>query len=218
MIVFSESEKRLGSVICNIIFVVLELVSLVISTIENGWAQFQYYTQNSNYFALIVSVIFLIVTLRCFKRGCDLPLWVSVLRYIATALLTVTFLVVIFVLSPPYGWTGFRFTLFTGAMTFQHLLCPLLSFFSFLLFERRPIGKAAPFLALIPTILYALISTLLNVLKLLHGPYPFLYVYEQPVWQSILYGVVIVGGAFLVAELLWIITKKKKNIKKNSRG
>ncbi len=210
MVSFSASERRLGAVLCNAILVALELVSLLISSLENGWAQFRFYTQDSNYFAMLVSAAYLIAAFRSSKRGKPLPAWVVTLRYIATCLLSVTFLVVLLILSPPYGWTGFRYTLFTGAMTFQHLLCPILSFVSFLLFEREPIGRRAPLLALIPTALYAAVLVPLNAARALHGPYPFLYVHEQPWWQSLLYGVVILGGAYLCAYLLWLLRKKAR--------
>ena len=81
---FTQSERRLGAILCNAGIVALELVALLMSTLENGWAQFQYYTQDSNYFALAVSILFLVVA--CRKK--TLPAWLTTLRYIATCLLS----------------------------------------------------------------------------------------------------------------------------------
>lgn len=203
----TAAERRLGAILSHAVLVALGLVSLLMSTLENGWHQFQYYTQDSNYFSLCVSVAFLIAACRR-RREDPLPQWLLTLRYLATCLLTVTFLVITLVLAPPYGWLGYRVTLFTGAMSFQHLLCPVLSFVSFFLFEDCPRGRHLPLLALIPTVLYAVVSTLLNAARVLHGPYPFLYVYEQPWWQSVIYAVVIIGGAYLVAFFLLLFKRK----------
>ena len=198
----SAPERRLGAILCNAILVVMELVGLLVTSLEIGWSQFRYYTQNSNYFALIVSAAFLIVACRPVNRGKPTPGWLAIGRFIATCLLTVTFAVIVLILSPPYGWAGFRFTLFTGANIFFHLLCPVLSFVSFFLFEERPRGRSAVPLAVVPTAIYAAVSVSLNIAKVWHGPYAFLYVYEQPVWQSALYAVIILGGAGLSAFLL----------------
>ena len=78
----TPSERRLGAILCNAVLVSMQSVGLVMSTISAGWGQFQYYTQDSNYFAMIVSAVFLVVALR---GGLDKPLpdWVLLLRYIA---------------------------------------------------------------------------------------------------------------------------------------
>ena len=44
-------------------------------------------------------------------------------------------------------------------------------------------------------------STFLRSLNMV-GPYPFLHVYEQPVWASVLWFIAIPGGAYLIALLL----------------
>lgn len=204
-------EKRICAILCNAILVALELVACLITTIAAGWGQFQYFTQDSNYFALITSALFLIFALR---GGIDKPLprWIVLLRYIATCLLSVTFLVIVFILAPPYGLEGYRIALLTDAQVFEHLLCPLLSFFSLVLFEDAPQQKGASLFAMIPTLLYAVIAVLFNFAKILHGPYPFLYVYEQSWWQSVLYALIIPAGAYLVAYfLLFGLRKRRKD-------
>lgn len=214
MNLFTTREKRLCAILCNAIIIALELVGGIINTINsvaagNGWKQFQYYTQDSNYFAMIVSILFLIWALRK-KKDEPLPDWLLVLRYIATCLLSVTFLVIVFILCPPYGWEGYRYALLSDAKVFEHLLCPILSFVSLLLFEDTPKQAGAPFLAMIPTFLYAAVAVSLNFANVWHGPYPFLYVYEQPWWQSVLYAIVIPLGALMVAFFLLFALKKRK--------
>ena len=60
-------------------------------------------------------------------------------------------------------------------------------------------------LAMVPTLLYGVVAIILNVLRVWHGPYPFLYVYEQPVWLTAVWVVVILGAAFLIALLLRVV-------------
>lgn len=210
----TKREKRLCTILCSVVIVALELVDSIISIINsvadgNALIQFQYYTQDSNYFAMIVSILFLIAA---FRAGLDKPLpdWIVLLRYIATCLLSVTFLVIVFILCPPYGLEGYRIALLTDAQVFEHLLCPILSFVSLVLFEDTPKQKGASLLAIIPTFLYAVVAVSLNFAKIWHGPYPFLYVYEQFWWQSILYAVVILLGAYIVAFFLLFGLKKRK--------
>ena len=95
--------------------------------------------------------------------------------------------------------------LLTGTMLFTHLLCPAAALMSFLLLEHRPgLGRKAALTAMIPTAVYAAVAVLLNLLRIWKGPYMFLLVYEQPVWASVLWGIVILGGAYLVGKgLLW---------------
>ena len=215
----SNRENRLCAILCNAMIVALEVIGVIISTVKSidtgsGWLQFQYYTQDSNYFAMIVSILFLVVACRTGRKA-PLPRWLVLLRYIATCLLSVTFLVIVFILCPPYGWEGYRIALLTDAQVFQHLICPVLSFLSLILFEDTPKQKGASLLSLIPTVIYAVVAVSLNAAKVWHGPYPFFYVYEQPWWQSLLFALIIPAGAYLAAFFLLLGMKKreKKGIK-----
>ena len=61
------------------------------------------------------------------------------------------------------------------------------------------------FIAWIPTVIYAIIIVILNVLKVLEGPYPFLHVYKQPWYVSVGWAVGIVGANFLYAYLMMVL-------------
>ena len=60
-------------------------------------------------------------------------------------------------------------------------------------------------MAWIPTVIYAVVVVILNILKLLEGPYPFLYVYKQPWYISLVWAVGIVGANLLCAFLMHLI-------------
>ena len=85
-------------------------------------------------------------------------------------------------------------------MLYQHTLCPVLaavSLFAWESAERLPRHEIRN--ALIPTLVYALVILLLNLCRVVEGPYPFLMVYAQPWYASVLWCAVILGIAALLA-------------------
>ena len=126
-------------------------------------------------------------------------------KYMAAAVLSVTFIVVLAVLSPMRGEgiNGWFYMLFNKDSTFLHTLCPILTILSFVLFEKKPhLDAKSAFTAIIPTFIYAIVLIILNILGVVDGPYPFLRVMNQPVYMSFVWFIVIVGGAFFLALLL----------------
>jgi len=195
----------------NAIIFVAEIIGFILAVGNNGFVIFIYYTQLSNLVLLIASGLYLLFSLK--NKDGDIPKGIVNFRYIATCLTAVTFLTVVFVLIPmmvPSGTQWIYFLLFREANFFHHVLCPILAFVSFLLFEEgyNP-SKKLPVIAMLPTLGYAVVTTSLNVAKLLHGPYPFLYVYEQPLWMSVMWFCVIPGGGYLIAILVNSLKKKR---------
>lgn len=91
-----------------------------------------------------------------------------------------------------------------GSMLYQHTLCPILAVFSFLVFEiEDKLPKTDMLKALIPTLVYALIAIMLNICRVIEGPYPFLMVYSQPWYISVLWCVIILGIAGFLAFVMW---------------
>ncbi len=163
-----------------------------------GIATLRYYTVLSNIFALAVSVLYVSFSLR--TKG-NIPVFITFLRYAAAVCLTLTFLVVTFIFIPMAGTS----VLFEGVNLFQHLLCPVISFVSFMFFENRSkLSKRHIFLSLIPTFTYAAVIIILNILRVVSGPYPFLMVYEQSVAESVMWFFIVNGMALLTAALLTI--------------
>ena len=103
-----------------------------------------------------------------------------------------------------YGPDGHYVMLLTSSMLYNHFLNPVAAFLSFVLLERAPaLPRRAVGCAMIPTLVYGSIMLAANVAKVYKGPYPFLYVYEQPLWVSGMWVVVILGGAVLIAWAVW---------------
>jgi len=186
--------KKKINLILNIAIVVMEIIATGISLSRNGLALFQFYTEDSNMFAGLVCLIYSYYLIT--KK--DIPEWLDILKFTATCMLMVTFLVVIFVLMPMIQDTHLMFLLY-GSMLYQHLLCPITLFVSYVFLEDHNITSKYLYCSLIPTIIYAIISVILNILKVMDGPYPFLHVYNQPIYASVLWIIVILGGAYLIA-------------------
>ena len=195
-------RKKLA-LLFNILIVIGELLGLLI-TIFNSKLEFKYYTIDSNILALISSLLFVIYII----KGKKIPNIISVLKYVSTLCLTITFLVVILVLAPSYN-NGYVYLLFTGSMFFYHTFCPLLSIISFIFFENHDIkGKKYNFVPLFFTLIYGLIIVYLNILKVIEGPYPFLKFYKTPLNKVIITNIFILVLTYVLSYILLGLKRK----------
>lgn len=206
----------------NVILIIMEILGLwlMVELYKSyglhplGW--FKYYTQLSNIFSMIAALVVAIFTARDLIKNTDyMPDWARILKFSSACCLTETFLVTMFVLAPMGMMGGFLPLMFEGPNLFHHTLCPIVSVLSLCLLEKgdRITFKHAVY-AMAPTLLYGVVSVTLNLLKVWHGPYPFLYVYEQPVYMSLIWAVVVLGGAFgitLIVKALANIGIKKES-------
>ena len=197
----SNSRKKVA-VAMNIMVIILEIIGLYYNlTSELGIRNLKYYTVLSNIFAMVMSIMFV-------------PKQLTRLKYSACTCLAVTFVVVVTVLIPSYGISSAKGYLLEGANLYQHVLCPFAAIISFCFFEKdEKMTIKDNLLILLPTIGYAIIALILNFAKLLHGPYPFLYVYEQPVYMSFVWLVVILSMAYVLALILRVINGKGNKAK-----
>jgi len=187
--------------ILNVIIFIFEIIGLILCLLDGGFYNFIYFTVLSNVFAMIVSATY---SMYYFKtKSIELPNWIRLLRYMTTNCLTLTFFIVMTVLVPMAIKDSLvDDLLIRGPQMFHHILCPIISFISFCIFEEGELTVKSIGLAIIPTIIYAIILTFLNIIKVVIGPYPFLEVYEQPVYASILW---FIGIIIISSGLAWFI-------------
>lgn len=212
--------------VLNTLLFLLGIVGLVVSIFTMGASMFCYYTQLSNIFCMFTALLFIIESVKAENKASEyealrnvtalgaveLPHYLTVLRYMATSMVTVTFLIAVTVLAPMYDniVEGYMQMLFVGANFFYHVACPLLSIVSFCFFEKNErLRFVQTFQAILPTMLYAAVTIILNILRLLHGPYPFLYVYEQTPLASAIWCAAIIFIAWILAIFNWLIHNKK---------
>lgn len=208
-------KKIVTALVLNAIMVVLGVLGIVFSIHRHGIAVFEYYTENSNYFSFIVSCIYCVVGMLALKNKTTIAKWVNILRFVATTCLTVTFIVVIFVLIP-MDTSLTMFLLFEGSSLYQHLLCPIISVVSFLFFENyEKLSKNSVIFAVLPTLVYGVVTLIFNGVGLMVGPYPFLMVTVYK-WYEIL--VLLLGVVLIVAGViagLYFLHNRKFYKKKN---
>lgn len=203
-------KRQTASLILNIAIVIMEIIGTSISIKTHGIHLFQFYTEDSNIFALFACALCAVYTARNLKNGSSaLPKWVKAVKYMATCCLAVTFVVVICVLAPTEGANGYKIMLLSGSMLYHHLICPVIALLSFIFLETEPpLTRKYTYSALIPTGIYAVVILILNILKVVEGPYPFLHIYEQPVYMSLIWFAVIFGAAYLLAWLILLANSK----------
>ena len=206
--------KKKALLLINFVILVLEIIGLIYGIKNRGLSLFLYYTQISNILALVSTALLLIFII----KG-KYPPFLSALRYMSATTLAITFLVVLFVLAPMAavpGGPGFFSMYIGGSLPYHHFFCPILIFLSFVLLEPSPdYSRKNCALAVIPTVVYAVVLIVLNLTRLTVGPYPFLQVYDQPVYVSIIFGVVILSAAYFIGALtLKLATKKQGKEKK----
>ena len=189
------------NIIINLLIVILEIIGFVLVFKELGITSLEYYTEDSNLLLLLSSIIILIHI----SKNKELPLWFKSFRYIAIVSTTLTLIIVLTVLS----WTtdfGLYYLLFHESMLYHHTLCPVLAILSFVFVERY--DNLHTIHGLYFTAVYGIIMIILNALKIVEGPYPFLLVHNQPIIHSIIWTALIFAITYAIALILKKINGK----------
>lgn len=207
-------KKTIVSIIFNGLIVIMEIISLIMGFLlrwnEYKLKAFLFYTQDSNLFALIACSVMTFSQIRCLsKKQITAPKYACRMKYMAACALSLTFLVVLFILIPLAGFDSFSDKLFADTKLYHHFLCPILTVISFLYFEDyHDLTLKDATYAIIPTFTYALIMIMLNILHIIDGPYPYLRVYNQPIYMSIFWCFFILIGAYVIAMVLLYLNQK----------
>ena len=173
----------------------MEIIGFILVIQDYGIYNLEYYIELSKFLLLLSSILILIYL----TTNKELPSWLKSFRFIAVVSTTLTFIIVLTVLS----WAsemGLYTLLFYRGLFYHHTICPILAIISFSLIEKYDNLKAIQ--GTYFTIIYALILIPLNILKIVNGPYPFLRVYEQPFLQSIFWIIIIFAIGYLIAFIL----------------
>lgn len=189
-------NKKIFLIIINVLIIILEIIGIVLNYKELHTFGIQYYTEDSNFLLLIASIISLIYLVLNKRK---LPRCLEIFKYTSVVCVSVTFLVVVFMLAPSIK-DGYNQMLLQGSMLYHHLLCPVLAIIMFLFLDDYKLNNRKEILySMSFSIIYSLIITLLNLFKILEGPYFFLLVYKNPIYMSIIYFIVILGGTYLLS-------------------
>jgi len=185
----------------NVLIIIGELIALPEAFRNYGWMMLKYYTNLSNILLGVVSILFVAYAAKS-------PLWLKKLRLLATGCIAMTFTVVIAVLAPT-AENGYYVYCLEGDGLWLHTICPLLSIISFI-FAESPEGLSYRdcIYPLGATLLYGIVTIILNVRHLLYGPYFFLHVYEQPVYASVLWVIALMVLVYGLAALQLMLSRR----------
>ena len=209
------NKKEKALFLGHFILLLLELLVVLHAFSEEGWRTLRFYTTDSNLLCGIASLLYMIksfpqlngegkgVVSRYFPKKQKTGVFlaeekaslITLLRFISTASLMVTFVVVLLVLGPENGYAHE----FLGGMRFySHLICPFLSLFLFVTGEEPVPKKWIPY-ALYATLLYAIPLIILNATGQVSGPYSFLKIREQSLGKTMFWIVTILSGNAVLA-------------------
>ena len=177
--------------VLNFFIIIFELIAFSKSLKRQTLRQsFKFYTQISNFIALLSSILLVVFGQRDF---------VDALRLLATSMLVMTFIVTAFVLVPMSK--DAKGLLFSGSGLYHHLIIPMLALVSYLFAEK----KAAFYLICLPlavTLIYGIIMLFLNYKKKVEGPYPFFMVRSMGAKLTALWMVALMIVMALVSSLV----------------
>lgn len=194
-----NNKLALGS---NILLIVLAGLGLYFSIVDKN--AFLYYSDNAGMFALSSSIIYVIVVLT--KKE---PNFLSLaLRYVSTTCLVLT-LVGTFYVATTTG-ENYLDSFIKGSHLFNNLLCPIVSFVSFTMFEgdRRLNKKKTIWYALIPTVIYEIIMLVCNVSNTFTGPYSFMMINDNPVYVTVVVFIVTIILNYVIGRFLLLSNQK----------
>lgn len=194
-----NNKLALGS---NILLIVLASLGLYFSIVDKN--AFLYYSDNAGMFALSSSIIYVIVVLT--KKE---PNFLSLaLRYVSTTCLVLT-LVGTFYVATTTG-ENYLDSFIKGSHLFNNLLCPIVSFVSFTMFEgdRRLNKKKTIWYALIPTVIYGIIMLVCNVSNTFTGPYSFMMINDNPVYVTVVVFIVTIILNYVIGRFLLLSNQK----------
>ena len=208
------TKRDIFALILNIFLIIFECRGFFINSRIQGWGCLIFYTQLSNLILLISAIIYSIFLIVRIFANVKCPKWIDRFKFAGTTSVTITFLVVIFILSG-YTLEGLKANLFDILSIYHHNICPILGIITFIFFEKHDLSKVKDvFIALIFTFLYGGVAIVLNAIGFIRGPYFFLLVREQPIILSIFWFILIYAMAFGIGAGLRVLNKKCSVYKK----
>ena len=133
---------------------------------------FKFYTVDSNILIGIASLLLAINEIKLLnKKIKEIPIFIYILKLIATSGITLTFITTAFFLTPQYG----IYAMYNNNNLFFHLIIPILSIITYVIYEKYDNKyKYAP-LGMLPMFIYSIYYTTNVILHLNNGGLSFKY-------------------------------------------
>ncbi|MBR3134159.1 MAG: hypothetical protein IKG56_01695 [Clostridia bacterium] len=172
----------------------------------------RFFTVESNMFMGISSLIFSITELQLLnKKINEIPIQAYIIKLMSTASVALTFLVVFTYLGPitEYGLPA----MLMNSNLFFHLIIPVLSIFTFIVFERTDkLNLKHTIYGILPTILYALYYLINVLIHMENGrvspKYDWYWFVQNGVWTAVIVAPMILLITYFISLILWRCNKK----------
>lgn len=166
--------------------------------LQNGRYMLRFFTILSNLFSALASLIALFLL-----RSGSLPYGIWLIKYIATASVTVTFLTVMVFLGPTLGYKN----QLSGWSLYLHLAGPIFAILSFCFYERFYfLSFLSSLWGIAPVILYGILYLKKVVFSSGNSQWDDFYGFNKNGKWKISFSAM-VAGAFLVCILLWLLCR-----------
>ena len=169
---------------------------------------FRYFTNLSNLYAGIVSLIIFIFSLFHFKEDYVLPKWLRIVQLTAVTSLVLTFLTVLVFIAPTFAMNGNNyFDMFMYDMFFFHFFNPVLVFITFLFFTKgEKLTWKEAFFGICPMGLYSIFYSIVVLSGIMEDFYGFTF--GGKYWLLPIVLPVMFGSTYLISFMSSFIYNK----------
>lgn len=201
--------KMIGALICNGVILLFAALGLGMDLVKFKALAFLYFSDVVNVLVFISSAVFIGFLIRNLnQKKYDLPRAVKVFRFASTGLLVYLFFLVLLVLGPTCGYMKM---MFQGSALYLNFLIPVLSFFSFVMFEQEPEMRFREiWWVSLAVLLYGVIVVPLVYYGFLPAPYELFDVSTHELWVNIVVGILLLAASFFVSWLVYLCDKRTK--------
>jgi len=191
------------SLLINLVLAVSTAICIGLSAKESPMhVVMRFFTSLSNVYCGLAGLLLAVFrALELSGAIAAVPNWVLLIKYSATAAVTVTLLTVMVFLGPFVA--GFK-PLLSGGGLWLHLINPVLALVSLFIWDKPQAGFASVFLGLLPVLLYGILY-LYKVVVLPEGKgWDDFYAFNRGGKWPVSFSAMMVG-AFLISLVLWAV-------------
>ena len=180
---------------------------------SSGLSSLKFYTVESNILVGIASFVLLVNEYRLLNNKQEkISKYAYILKFVATVSVCLTFIVTLFYLAPSLG--NKFLSLYQNTNLFFHLIVPILSFISFVFYEKTNIEYKYTYLGIVTMIIYGIYYVVNVLLNLDNGN-----IVSSYDWYGFMKGgkvgsaivfVIIVLITYLISFILWRLNKVEK--------
>ena len=216
------------SIMFNFIIVLLVIIATIFmmngicfmgeetSLTETGVGFLKYFTVQSNILIGIIAFTYMVLGIRYISgRIEEIPTWIYILKLIFTVSVMITFITTAFFLAP--GAKNGYFSLFKNSNLLYHLVIPLLSFITFVFFEKNEVIKFKyVYASILPILIYGIFYTINVFAHTENGKilprYDWYGFVKGGLWSIFISFPVMLILTFSISIITWNLNKKQKKV------